>query len=69
MITVKAGILPGRVAEWTLDAGDTVNTLVEVAELKLEGYEVKLNGSTITDLNTELANEDRIILTKKIKGN
>jgi sulfur carrier protein ThiS len=65
---VRAGKLPGKIAEIALDEGATVADALEVAELAAEGYEIRVNG-TPADAETELAEGDVVLLVKKIKGN
>ena len=68
--SVKVGTLPGRLNEYVFEAGTTYAEAIAIAGLETEGYEIKSNGQTITNLE-EVVSEDvtRILLAKKIKGN
>ena len=67
--TVKIGVMPGRIQEYALDANTTVAQALEIAGLNAEGYEVKADGTTVTDLNQTISGANVILLTKKVKGN
>lgn len=67
--TVKIGVMPGRIEEYALDANTTVAQALEQAGLNAEGYEVKADGTTVTDLNQTISGANVILLTKKVKGN
>ena len=68
--TIKIGVMPGRIEEYALEAGVTFNQALEIAGLNAEGYEVKADGNTITDLNSVVGNEVNVVLlTKRVKGN
>ncbi len=66
-VTFKAGIMPGDIKEYVFGSG-TVREALELADLPTEGYEIMMNGSTVT-LDASVTNNALIILTKKIKGN
>jgi sulfur carrier protein ThiS len=69
MLTVKVGKLPGTMREVNLEDNGTVVDALGHAEMDAQGYEVKLNGSTVVDMGTRLRHGDSVILVKKIKGN
>lgn len=68
-ITVKVGSIPGVLSDIALNAGATVRDALAAAGLNASGYDVRLNGTTITDLNTTLSNGALVLLAKQIKGN
>lgn len=67
-ITVKAGKLPGKIEEISLNGERTVAACIEAAGLNPEGFEIRVNGS-VADMDTELNDGDTVLLVKKIKGN
>ena len=69
MNTVKIGVMPGILSEYALEAGTTVGQALEVAGLNADGFEIKADGSTVTDVNTVIGEANVILLTKKVKGN
>lgn len=68
MISVKIGKLPGKISEFGLEDGCTVGEALAIAELDAEGLEIRVN-SALADEETELSNNDTVLLVKKIKGN
>jgi sulfur carrier protein ThiS len=67
--TVKIGVMPGRIEEFALETSTTVAGALAQANLSADGYEVKADGSTVTDLNQPIGSANVILLTKKVKGN
>ena len=65
---VKAGKLPGRIAEVAIECGASVAQVLEAAELDSAGYEIRVQGAPAT-LETTLEDGDTVLLVKKIKGN
>ncbi len=68
-ITIKVGTIPGVLNDIALNAGATVKDALAAAGLNALGYDVRVNGTTITDLNTTLSNGALVLLAKQIKGN
>jgi sulfur carrier protein ThiS len=68
---VKAGIMPGRINEYGVDTGTSIKALLDLAELNPAGYEVKVDGVVVTDLNgtTVTDSTNLVLLAKQIKGN
>lgn len=70
MPTVRAAKMPGRINEYTVEDGATVNDVLAVADLgSTEGFEVRLNGASDIDPATRVSEGDTIIMVRKIKGN
>lgn len=65
---VKVVKMPGMASEVAVEDGATVEDALGLADLSVDGYQVKVNGSTAT-VNTEIHDGDRVVLTKMIKGN
>lgn len=70
MKTVKAGIMPGRITEYAVNEGDTIQSVLDLAELNAEGYEVKVDGATVNPATAVVTSSTTLILlAKKVKGN
>jgi len=68
--TIKIGVMPGRLNEFVLGAGTTYREALATAELVADGYEVKADGNTVTNLDSVIASGTNVVLlTKKVKGN
>lgn len=67
--TVKIGVMPGKIDEYALPTETTVAQALENANLSAEGFEVKADGNTVTDLGQAIGSANVILLTKKVKGN
>ena len=67
-IMVKVGKLPGAVREIALNGDRTVRAALQAAELRPDGFQIKVNGSDAS-LETEVGANATIFLVKKIKGN
>lgn len=69
MNTIKIGMLPGKIEEYSLEDETTVQEALEIAGLSSEGYEVRVN-SDVKSLDYVLKESDKVLLlVKKIKGN
>lgn len=69
-VTVKVGVMPGRIDSYALEDGATFNTALESAGLSADGFEVKVDGAVVTDLNTTIpSTANTILLSKRVKGN
>lgn len=69
MKTVKVGQMPGRLEEYSFEDNTSIAQAIEVAGLNASGFEVRVGGTVITDLNTVVTNGSTILLVKQIKGN
>jgi galactitol-specific phosphotransferase system IIB component len=67
--TVKVGVMPGRINEFVVDSSATVASVLQLAELDATGYEVKADGTKVTDFNQPIGSTNLILLTKQVKGN
>lgn len=66
---VKIGSMPGRIEEFALEEGTTIQQAIDLAGLSASGFEVKVDGTRVTDLNTPVGNANAILLAKQVKGN
>ncbi len=67
---VRIGIMPGRISEYAIEIGTPVSKVIEMAELDSNGYDVKVDGTKITDLSAPITETTNLILlAKQVKGN
>ena len=71
MRTVKVGQMPGRITEFAVEVGTSISDLLSIAELNASGFDVKVDGEKITDLNGTYVSDSTslVILAKQVKGN
>ena len=67
-ITVRAGLLPGKISEIALNGGRKVRDALEGAGLRADGYEIKVNTVKST-VDTDLKQDDTVLLVRKTMGN
>lgn len=67
--TVRIGVMPGRINEYAIDPSTSVKEALEMAQLDTTGFEVKLDGNKVTDLNQSVGEANLILLAKQVKGN
>jgi len=68
-ITVKVGKLPGRINDYALEANSDVQDALNAAELDAEGYEVRVDGELVANLDTTVQDGSSVFLSRRIKGN
>lgn len=68
-VVVKVGIMPGRITEYVASSDDTVADLLGMAELSASGYQIKLDGTVVSEDTVIGENAKLILLSKQIKGN
>lgn len=66
---VKVGVMPGRISEVVVEDSATVSEILAVADLNPDGYEVKVDGTKVTDYSTVAGTANLILLAKQVKGN
>ena len=69
--TVRVGVMPGRINEFAVEVGQSIASVLELAELDANGYEVKIDGQKVTDLENTYVTQatNLILLAKQVKGN
>lgn len=69
--TVRVGVMPGRINEFAVEVGTSIASLLQIAELDATGYDVKVDGNKVTDLDNTLVTENTnlVLLAKQVKGN
>ena len=69
MMTLKIGVFPGRVEEFVVEDGTTVNEALSMADIEVGAeQEVKADGNVV-DLGQAVPSGTKMLLvTKRIKG-
>ena len=67
--TVRVGVMPGRINEYAVDSDDSIASVLELAGLNADGYEVKADGSKVTDMSQPVGSANLVLLAKQVKGN
>jgi hypothetical protein len=68
-VTIKVGVMPGRVNEFAVSSETTFSELFTIAEVNPDGYEVKADGVKITDFSQTVGTASLVLLAKQVKGN
>ncbi len=67
MKTLKVGVFPGRVNEFTVEDGQTVGAVLEMAGIEVGAeQEIKLDGNVVTP--ETIAEGSMLLVAKRIKG-
>ena len=67
--TIKVGKMPGTIAEFAIAEGTTLAQALEIAGLDATGFEVKVDGTKVTDFDTVVNGSNLVLLAKLVKGN
>ncbi|RJE47713.1 hypothetical protein A7K50_03435 [Dehalobacter sp. MCB1] len=69
--TIRVGIMPGRITEYAVTTGTPVSEVLAMADLNPSGYDVKVDGEKITNIDSTVVDDGTslILLVKQIKGN
>jgi soluble P-type ATPase len=69
--TVKVGVMPGKINEFVVEVGTTITDVLALAQLDASGYDVKVDGVKITDLDRSVIGDrtNLVLLAKQVKGN
>lgn len=69
--TVRVGVMPGRINEYAVEVGQSIKSVLELAQLDATGYDVKVDGEKVTDLESAVvtSSTNLILLAKQVKGN
>ena len=68
MKTLKVGIMPGKLTEVIAEEGTKVRDIFALAEIDIEGYELRLDGEKVKEYD-EVQSGALLVAMKKIKGN
>jgi alanine dehydrogenase len=67
--TIRVGVMPGAINEYAVEGTESISQVLEIAGLNASGYDVKADGSRVTDLNQTVGSTNLILLAKQVKGN
>lgn len=68
--TVRVGQMPGAINEFAVEVGSPISALLSLAGLNTDGFEVKVDGTKVTDFSTPVTESTNlVILSKMVKGN
>ncbi len=69
--TVRVGMMPGRIEEFAVEVGTSIDEVLNIANLCPTGYDVKVDGAKVENLSSTFITEgtNLILLAKQIKGN
>lgn len=67
--TVRVGQMPGVIKEVAVEVGATIKSVVELAGLNPKGFEIQVNGGSVSLDAKVTTSTDLVLLVKKIKGN
>lgn len=69
--TIRIGAMPGKINEYVVEVGTSIAQAIEIAGLSTQGFDVKVDGNAVTDLNNTFVTQSTnlIILAKQVKGN
>lgn len=68
---LKVGVMPGRISEVAVETGASIASVIALANLSTEGFEVKVDGIRVSDLENTVveSNTNLVLLAKTVKGN
>jgi sulfur carrier protein ThiS len=69
--TLKVGKMPGRLQEIIVDTGTSIAEVIRIAELDASGFEVKVDGATVSNIEAATVTDttNLVLLAQKVKGN
>ena len=68
MLNIKVGVMPGKLVEVVAEEGTKVKEIFALAEINIEGYELRLDGEKVKEYD-EVHSGNLLVAMKKIKGN
>ena len=66
---ISVNVYQGQMKEIKMNGSKTVSDALKLAGYDAEGYDVRLNGEIIDNLNVKPKNGDTIFLVESIEGN
>lgn len=67
---IRVGMMPGRINEFAVTIGQSIAEVLEMADLNPSGYDVKVDGVKVDNLNTAITESTSLVLlAKQVKGN
>ena len=68
MLNIKVGVMPGKLTEVIAEEGTKVRDIFTLAEIDIEGYELRLDGEKVKE-SDEVQSGNLLLAMRKIKGN
>ena len=68
MLNIKVGVMPGKLTEVVAEEGTKVKDIFTLAEIDIEGYELRLDGEKVKEYD-EVQSGNLLLAMKRIKGN
>ena len=68
MLNIKVGVMPGKLTEVVAEEGTKVKEIFALAEIDIEGYELRLDGEKVKEYD-EVQSGNLLLAMKRIKGN
>lgn len=69
-VAVQVSVVPGSTKPVLVDVDGTIADAIDAAGFDATGYQVRVDGRTVTDPSTEPVERARsIVLTRQVKGN
>ena len=68
MLNIKVGVMPGKLEEVIAEEGTKVRDIFALAEIDIEGYELRLDGEKVKEYD-EVQSGNLLVGMRKIKGN
>lgn len=68
MLTIKVGVMPGRLQEVVVEAGAKASEIFAIAGVDYANHEIRLDGNKV-DENTVITSGNLLVAMKMIKGN
>lgn len=68
MLNIKVGVMPGKLTEVVAEEGTKVRDIFTLAEIDIEGYELRLDGEKVKEYD-EVKSGNLLLAMKRIKGN
>ena len=67
---IRVGMMPGRIEEYAIEVGTSIEDVLAMANLSAAGYDVKVDGVKVDNLSSPVTESTNLVLlAKQVKGN
>lgn len=67
---IRVGMMPGRIEEYAVEVGTSIEDVLAIANLSADGYDVKVDNVKVDNLSSPITESTNLILlAKQVKGN
>jgi hypothetical protein len=67
---IRVGMMPGRIEEYAVEVGTSIEDVLAMANLSADGYDVKVDNVKVDNLSSPITESTNLILlAKQVKGN